>query len=87
MISFTDDILPAVKRFEEFLGLSYKVFLFTALLVIILGIYVANLLFGEHSLRVLQNLKREKTIIKYNIDVLKHENAELHKKILEWSDA
>jgi len=86
MISFTENIEPHIKKFEELLGLSFKVFLLTAFVVSILGIYVANLLFGNHSLQVLQNLKKEKQHLQIDIEILKEENAKLHKKFLEWSD-
>ena len=86
MISFTENIEPHIKKFEELLGLSFKVFLLTAFVVSILGIYVANLLFGNHSLQVLQNLKKEKHHLQIDIEILKEENAKLHKKFLEWSD-
>jgi hypothetical protein len=86
-ISFQDDIVPYIKKLEEILGLSFKVFLLTSLVVSLLGIYVANLLFGTHSLQVLQNLKSENQAIEFEITELKKENALLHKKYLEWSDA
>jgi len=86
-ISFQDDIQPYIKKLEEILGLSFKVFIFTSLVVTILGIYIANLLFGNHSLQVLQNLKDEKVLMRTQINELKKENATLHKEYLEWSDA
>jgi len=86
-ISFQEDIQPYIKRLEEILGLSFKVFLVTSFIVTALGIYVANLLFGNHSLQVLQNLKDEKVLMETQIDELKKENAKLHKEYLEWSDA
>jgi len=86
MISFKENIEPHIRKFEELLGLSFKVFLLTAFVVSILGIYVANLLFGNHSLQVLQNLKKEKQHLQIDIETLKEENAKLHKKFLEWSD-
>jgi cell division protein FtsB len=52
-----------------------------------LGIYIANLLFGNHSLQVLENLRHEKTMLTKEIEVLKNKNAKLHKKYLEWMDA
>jgi len=86
MISFKEDIEPHIRKFEELLGLSFKVFLVTAFMVSVLGIYVANLLFGNYSLQVLQNLKKEKQHLQIEIETLKEENAKLHKKFLEWSD-
>jgi len=87
MISVTKDIEPMIRKFEELLGLSFKVFILTAIVVTVLGIYVANLLFGNHSLHVLQGLKDEKQHLKIEIEELKKENATLHKKYLEWVDA
>jgi cell division protein FtsB len=86
-ISITNDIEPIIRKFEELLGLSFKVFILTAIFVTILGIYVANLLFGNYSLRVLQNLKKEKQHLEIEINHLKKENAKLHKQYLEWIDA
>jgi len=87
MITFKENIEPHIRKFEELLGLSFKVFLMTAIVVTVLGIYVANLLFGNHSLRILNNLKTEKIILKKEISKLKNENASLHKQYLEWTDA
>ena len=86
-ISFKNDIQPYIKKLEEILGLSFKVFIFTSIIVSLIGIYVANLLFGNHSLQVLQKLKDEKVMLHSEIEVLKNENANLHKEYLEWSDA
>ena len=85
--SITNDLEPMIRKFEELLGLSFKVFLLTALVVSILGVYVANLLFGDHSLKVLQGLKHEKRHLEIEIESLKKENASLHKQYLEWMDA
>ena len=87
IISFTKDIQPYIQKLEKILGLSFKVFLVTTLIVAILGVYIANLLFGSHSLQVLQNLKSHNTLLKSEIVILKKENATLHKQYLEWTDA
>jgi len=87
MIIFERDVEPYIRKFEEILGLSFKVFIVTAVVVTALGIYVANLLFGNHSLQVLNNLQREKQHLKMEIANLKQENARLHKHYLEWTDA
>jgi hypothetical protein len=52
-----------------------------------LGIYIANLLFGNHSLQVLEQLRKEKIMLIQEIEVLKNDNAQLHKIYLEWMDA
>jgi cell division protein FtsB len=87
MMVFERDIEPYIRRFEEILGLSFKVFIVTAVIVTALGIYVANLLFGNHSLEVLNELKRNKQHLNVEIEALKQENARLHKLYLEWTDA
>lgn len=87
MITVQENIEPTIKKFEEILGLSFKIFFSTSIVVIILGVYIANLLFGNHSLKVLHTLKKEETTLKKEISTLKEENARLHKKYLEWSDA
>ena len=86
-ISFTEDIESYIRKLEEILGLSFKVFLVTTLIVSLLGIYIANLLFGNHSLQVLQNLRKREVVLQSQIKTLKEENAQLHKKYLEWTDA
>lgn len=87
MISLQENINPMIRKFEELLGLSFKIFVSTAIVVIMLGVYVANLLFGNHSLQILQGLTQERKNLKIEIETLKEENAALHKKYLEWSDA
>ncbi len=86
-ISFSEDIQPYIRKLEEILGLSFKVFIATTLVVALLGIYIANLLFGNHSLQVLQNLKKREVVLQSQIETLKQQNAKLHKKYLEWTDA
>jgi len=86
-ISFKEDIEPYIRKLEELLGLSFKVFLATTLVVALLGIYIANLLFGNHSLQVLQNLQKREVSLQSQIETLKQQNAKLHKEYLEWTDA
>jgi cell shape-determining protein MreC len=87
MRDFFNDIAPYIRRLEEIIGLSFKVFILTAFVVTSMGIYVANLLFGNHSLAVLNELKSEKKHLQVEIKELKEENAKLHKQYLEWTDA
>jgi len=87
MRKFLNDIVPYIRRLEEIIGLSFKVFILTAIVVTSVGIYVANLLFGNHSLAVLNELKSEKKTLQIEIKEIKEENAKLHKQYLEWTDA
>jgi len=79
--------IPLIKKFEIIFGLSVKVFLATAIVVIALGIYIANLIYGDNSLHRLEYLKKQELLLKEEIERLKEENARLHKLYLEWSDA
>ena len=85
--SFIENIELYIRKLEEILGLSFKVFVATTVVVALLGIYIANLLFGNHSLQVLQNLKKQEVVLQSQIETLKEQNAKLHKKYLEWTDA
>ena len=46
--------LALIKKFEEIFGLSLKIFIITATIVIFIGVYVANLIYGNSSLQRLQ---------------------------------
>lgn len=85
--SIQEDIAPFIEKLERLLGLSFKVFLTTSFIVMALGIYIANLLFGNHSLRVLENLREKEVVLQQEIETLKHQNAKMHKEYLEWMDA
>jgi len=86
-MGFAKDIEPIIIRVEKIIGLSFKIFVVTATVVVIMGIYIANLIYGDNSLHRLEYLQKEKTIIKHNIEQLKQDNARLHKQYLEWEDA
>ena len=86
-MGFANDIEPIIVRVEKIIGLSFKIFIVTAIIVIIVGIYVANLIYGNNSLHRLEYLQQEKATIKKNIAKLEQDNARLHKQYLEWEDA
>jgi cell division protein FtsB len=86
-MGFANDIEPIIVRVEKIIGLSFKIFIVTAIIVIIAGIYVANLIYGNNSLHRLEYLQQEKATIKKNIAKLEQDNARLHKQYLEWEDA
>ena len=79
-------MIDFIKRIEQTLGLSIKVFLVTSFVVIIFGIYVANLIYGNDSLKIVNRLESERKILIEEIAILKKENATLHKRYLEWED-
>jgi cell division protein FtsB len=86
-MKFAKDVTPLIGKFEEIFGLSLKIFIVTATVVVLMGVYVANLIYGNSSLQRLQYLQREKANLQYEIEALKNSNAKLHKQYLEWTDA
>ena len=86
-MGFVKSIGSIIRRFEQIFGLSLKIFIVTATIVIMMGIYVANLIYGDNSLYRLQYLQNKRESLKNEIYSLKQENAKLHKQYLEWTDA
>ncbi|NLK67425.1 MAG: hypothetical protein GX282_08135 [Campylobacteraceae bacterium] len=64
-----------VKTISLFLGLAF--------VVVGLGIYIGDALFGERSYSVLKELQKEKTFLYKDISRLEEENAKLQKTYLE----
>jgi cell division protein FtsB len=56
---------------------------FLVLLVVALGVYVGDLLFGNNSLEVLLNLQEKKAILKREVESYKKNNAILQKNYFE----
>ena len=69
---------PKRKRVYFFLKISVLV-----AVVIGLGVYVGNLLYGKNSLEVLLNLQDKKALFKNEIQKYKKENAKLQKEYFE----
>jgi cell division protein FtsB len=86
-MAFIKDLTSIIRRFEQIFGLSLKIFIVTATIVIMMGVYVANLIYGDNSLYRLQYLQQKRENLKEEIYSLKQENAKLHKQYLEWTDA
>ncbi|MCO4845599.1 MAG: hypothetical protein KC427_06235 [Sulfurovum sp.] len=64
-------------------GLSLKTFLVTALGILLFGIYVGVLVYGENSLTVLNQLKEKKQGLSLKEKILKVENQRLQKEYFE----
>ena len=64
-------------------GLSLKTFLVTALGILLFGIYVGVLVYGENSLTVLNQLKEKKQGLSLEEKRLKVENQRLQKEYFE----
>ena len=64
-------------------GLSLKAFLVTAIGILLFGIYVGVLVYGENSLTVLNQLKEKKQGLSLDEKKLKVENQRLQKEYFE----
>jgi len=75
--------LPETSRVEVIAGLSLKAILITTIGILLFGIYVGILIYGENSLTVLNHLKEKKKILKQEEKNLKAENQKLQKELFE----
>ncbi len=81
------DIREDLLDYEEFekrkdSRLYFKAaFLF--LLVVLLGIYIGNMLFGDNSLEMMLSLEQKRDKLQKMTDELKKENARLQRKYFE----
>jgi len=65
------------------LGLSIKVIIITTIVIILFGIYLGVLIYGENSLTVLSQLKRTEKNLLREAQQLKSENQRLQKESFE----
>ncbi len=64
-------------------GLSLKTLLLATIGILLFGIYVGTLIYGENSLTVLQQLREKKRTLKQEAQILKAENQKLQKAYFE----
>lgn len=76
-----------LDEFEDERGslsfLFYLKILGLALIVLLFGLYIGDVLFGKSSLDVLLNLQEDKDTLMVKIQSLKEENAVLQKEYFE----
>ena len=75
--------MPKTSRVEAIAGLSLKAILITSIGILLFGIYVGILIYGENSLTVLNHLKEKKEMLKQEEKHLKAENQKLQKELFE----
>ena len=75
--------MESIKKVEALAGLSLKTLLVTAIGILLFGIYVGILIYGENSLTVLKQLKEKKQGLFQEEKVLKTENQRLQKEFFE----
>ena len=71
------------QKAEAIVGLSLKAFLVTTIGILLFGIYVGVLIYGENSLTVLNHLKEKKQVLRQEEKALKTENQRLQKEYFE----
>lgn len=71
------------SRVEAIAGLSLKAILVTVIGILLFGIYVGILIYGENSLTVLNHLREKKEMLKQEEKDLKAENQKLQKEFFE----
>jgi cell division protein FtsB len=64
-------------------GLSLKTLLITVIGILLFGVYVGVLIYGENSLTVLHHLKEKKQALAQEGKALKTENQRLQKEYFE----
>ena len=75
--------MSEVRKVEEIAGLSIKTLLITAIGILLFGIYLGILIYGENSLTVLNQLKEKKQGLIQEERILKIENQRLQKEFFE----
>jgi hypothetical protein len=71
------------KKEEGIAGFSFKAFLVTALGILLFGVYVGILMYGENSLTVLTELKEKKRELLKEKRAIKIRNQKLQKEFFE----
>jgi len=71
------------QKVETVAGLSIKVLLVTTIGILLFGIYVGILIYGENSVTVLNQLKEKKQGLIQEVKTLKNENKWLQKEYFE----
>ncbi len=71
------------QKVEEVASLSIKTLLITIIGILLFGIYLGVLIYGENSLTVLNQLKETKQGLKQENKTIKIENQKLQKEFFE----
>jgi hypothetical protein len=75
--------MSSLKKEGGIAGLSLKAFLVTVIGILLFGVYVGVLIYGENSLTVLNQLKEKKQGLSLEEKILKVENQRLQKEYFE----
>ena len=75
--------MTEVREREDMAGFSLKTLLLTLLAMLLFGLYVGVLVWGENSVTVLKQLEKKKAGLSEKIVTLKAENQRLQKEFFE----
>ncbi len=75
--------MTEVREKEDIAGFSLKTLLLTLLAMLLFGLYVGVLVWGENSVTVLKQLEKKKAGLSEKIVTLKAENQRLQKEFFE----
>ena len=75
--------MDGIQKAGEIAGLSIKALLITLIGILLFGIYLGILIYGENSLTVLNHLQTQKRSLIEEEKVLKAENQRLQKEYFE----
>ena len=74
------------RRFASgdlFFGLSKKALIYLTILILLFGVYIGILLFGENSVTALVNLQKEKSLLQKESQELQNQNQKFQKEYFE----
>lgn len=86
MSELLDEIEAEQSLPKRYFGLSWKRLSLFALIVVLSGIYIGVILFGQNSLEVLLNLEEYENFLQSEVSTLKVENASLQKELFELNE-
>ena len=86
MSELLDEIEAEQSLPKRYFGLSWERLSLFALIVVLSGIYIGIILFGENSLEVLLNLEEYENFLTSEVSTLKVENAGLQKELFELNE-
>jgi len=75
--------MDGIQKAGEIAGLSIKTLLITLIGILLFGIYLGILIYGENSLTVLNHLQNKKKSLMRQEKALKSENQRLQKEYFE----
>ena len=76
-------MLKAIRRVEYKAGISIKYIVLSFVIVVLFGVYIANVLFGTNSIYTLVSLQEKKDSLQQNVYKLKNKNKLLQKSYFE----